>query len=455
MTQYRPTVISAIPGPNRQRGSVAVIVALSAAALIALAGLGMDAGRLYINTTELQSSADACALAAVSQLVCNAGTCTALHLQRATSAGTFLAGLHKRDFQLNAATIANNDVQFSLTLAPNSGYLSAAGGAPVNSKFAMCIARANGLLPWFMRMVGSGAQNVTATGVATLAPSATNGVCPSVPMGACPKAGGGTYAVGDWLAANATGGGNNTNLNSDTGLSTLLKGGPYPAGSIKGTFTWVDFSYPGGGTDEVRSRLVGAGATCGVSIASTDIAEEGVKQGAKDAYDSRFGIYGNGAGSYTKLTAPPDRTGYAYPTTGAGAIAVGASAYADFVTRQASGAIFQGTGGGSNYDSNLVSQGNAQVQNQNGATQADHLAYGGNRRLIAIPIVDGCTGASHAVTIQSWACFLILNPMANGANADVFMEYRGDASLAGSPCATIGVPAGPGSTGPLVPALVQ
>jgi hypothetical protein len=445
------------PSPRRSRGAVAVVVAVSAVALTAMAGLAIDAGRLYVNKTELQSAADACALAAAAELVCNpaVGTCPSAYLQRATAAGTYVAALNKRDFQLNPVNVAAADVTFSTTF--DSGYLpysAGAGGASVNSKFARCTATSAGLLPWFMALLGAASSTVTASAVATVAPSGTNGVCPSVPMGACPRPGGGSYTAGDWIAANASGSGN-SNASGGSGLVATLMGGPYPVGAIKGTFQWVDFDYPGGGTNEVSERLVGTGSTCGISTASPNVAEEGVKQGAKDAYNSRFGVYGNGANAYTYVTAPPDRTGYAYPTSGAGAIAVGTSAYADFRTRQASGTPFQGTGGGSNYNSNLVSQGNAQVGG-NTTTGADHMTHGGNRRLVAMPLLNGCTGASNLVTIVGWGCFLLLNPMANGANADIFLEYVGDASVAGSPCPTVGIPSGgPSATGPLVPTLVQ
>ena len=62
---------------RRQRGAVAVIVALSALVLLGFAGMAIDVGRLYINRTELQSAADACALAAAGELTCDpgAGTC--------------------------------------------------------------------------------------------------------------------------------------------------------------------------------------------------------------------------------------------------------------------------------------------------------------------------------------------------------------------------------------------
>lgn len=441
-------------GPRRHRGAVAVVVAVASVAMLTMAGIGADAGRLYVNKAELQSAVDACALAAAAELVCDpaAGACPSAYLQRGLAAGQYVASLHKRDFQSTGITIAAADVTFSTAFA--SGYLpysGAGGGASVNSKFAKCKASATGLVPWFMRLVGAGASSVTAEAVATLAPSGTNGVCPTMPIGACQKAGGGSYAPGDWLAANATGSGN-ANASGGTNLSDTLKGGPYPAGAIKGTFRWVDFDYPGGGTNEVSERLVGTGSTCGISTSSTNVAEEGIKQGAKDAYNSRFGIYGNGANAYNLTSAPPDHTGYAYPTKGAGAITVGTSAYADFTAQQAAGTPFQDNGNGS-YDRGIVSQGNAQVSG-NTTTTADHLSHGGNRRLVAMPLINGCGGGG-LVTITSWGCFLMLNPMANGANADVFLEYRGDASLPGSPCATVGIPTASGGSGPLVPVLVQ
>jgi uncharacterized membrane protein len=51
-------------GRREQRGTVAIIVALSALVLFGFAGIAIDVGRLYVNKTELQTAADACALAA-------------------------------------------------------------------------------------------------------------------------------------------------------------------------------------------------------------------------------------------------------------------------------------------------------------------------------------------------------------------------------------------------------
>jgi len=52
-------------------------------------------------------------------------------------------------------------------------------------------------------------------------------------------------------------------------------------------------------------------------------------------------------------------------------------------------------------------------------------------------------------------CFLMLSPMANSSNGDVFLEYRGLASASGTPCQQGGAPGGPGGSGAMVPTLVQ
>ena len=52
------------PTRQAQRGAVAIIVGLTLAVLVGFAGLAIDGGRLYVNKTELQNAADACALAA-------------------------------------------------------------------------------------------------------------------------------------------------------------------------------------------------------------------------------------------------------------------------------------------------------------------------------------------------------------------------------------------------------
>lgn len=50
----------------------------------------------------------------------------------------------------------------------------------------------------------------------------------------------------------------------------------------------------------------------------------------------------------------------------------------------------------------------------------------------------------------------MVDPMESGGTAGpVHLEYRGTSTMAGSPCATEGVPGDGNSVGPLVPVLLQ
>ena len=84
--------------PSRQRGAVAIMVGLSLVVLVGMFGLAVDSGQLYVNKAELQSAADACALAASQELTCQSAaaggaagivTCPASFLLAAETAGVF------------------------------------------------------------------------------------------------------------------------------------------------------------------------------------------------------------------------------------------------------------------------------------------------------------------------------------------------------------------------------
>lgn len=411
----------------RQRGSVAIIVALSATVMLGFAGIVLDLGRLYINKTELQTAADACALAASAQLICDvpAGTnCAPTFLQDARAAGVYAAGRNRRDFQSNAVAMPAANVKFSITLAPNTGYLSIADGANVNSKYVMCTANAGGIMPWFMAVLGGGQQAVAAAAVATRAPSAS--FCNAAPIGVCNKPGG--YAVGEVFASTFNSAGTDDTLD--------------PAS----TFKWIDYTPNGGGNSEIRDQLAGTAAVCGIRVGD-NVSQPGTQQGAKTAWNTRFGIYPNGANAYTAATAPPDHTGYSYPNQAPASpvIAATVSAYADYRARQGANDPFLNneygvSGAGGNF-------------NGNPSTQATHQAAGTNRRLVAAPLID-CGGAN-ITPITGMACILMRNPMSNGASGTIYLEYRGMVTAAGSPCNTGGYAGGPLAGGPQVPTLVQ
>ena len=221
-----------------------------------------------------------------------------------------------------------------------------------------------------------------------------------------------------------------------------------------GSFRWVDFTPNAGGASEIRDQLIGNAGVCGIQVGN-NVQQPGTQQGAKSAYNTRFGLYPNGANAYTPATAPPDHTGYAYPNQAPGAPVVPipagtppiGNAYGDYRLRQSSNAIFSSTEYG------VSGPGGNIPRNGYPMTPADHLAFGSDRRLVAAPIID-CTG-SNVVPILSMACVLMLNPMSNGATGSIYLEYRGLATAPGSPCRIGGTAGGPASTGPQVPTLVQ
>lgn len=417
--------------PARQRGAVAIMVALCLLMLLGLLGLAVDSGKLYVNKAELQTAADACALAAAQELTCQPGpgitTCPAAYLQRAEAAGIYAGGRNNARLESSAVSISTADVRFSTTLGPNSGYLSRAAGANTNSRYAMCIARANGIAPWLMGVMGQGPTNVAGSAVATMAPGQT--FCSQVPMGICAKAGGVApnfgYNVGDWIGAAFQMNGNKVTLNPGS------------------AFEWVDFTPNGGGNNEIKDQLAGRSEVCGLSLGQ-NVGQPGAQAGAKLTYNTRFGVYLSGSGEDV-TTAPPDYVGYAYPNKSPGTpvINVGTSAYADYVRRRATNDSYvEGENVG-----NVIS-GQDVV-----ATSAQLAANGRDARLVTAPIIN--CGGNNNTQMVGLACLLMLNPMTKGNNGNIYLEYRGNSTSGTSPCREAGGPGGSGGSGPLVPTLVE
>ena len=425
---------------------MALLVALAMTTLLGMAGLALDSARLFINKTELQTAADACALAAATELNCTTGT--AQCLPAAEAAGQAVAARNRRDLQSANVAIAAADVRFSTALQPTSGYLARSAGAPAAARHAMCIARSSGLTPWFLGLIGVGDGSVSAQAVATQLPSGNGGFCVSVPVGVCPRTGGGSYAVGDWLAANAT----SSNGNRDAGLGPPK--GSYSSTQVRGSFRWVQLNgagNPGNSSDALARQLSGNLSTCGVVTAGLTVTGQGSKQDVRGAWNSRFGVYGGNGSSYGATDAPPDRSGFAYPSKSPASpvISVGMSAYADFRSRQAAFTAFQGSGsyaaGGSGHP----------TVSGTAITSAAHQDYGVNRRLVTLPLLSACPSSGTSTTVTAMGCFLMLSPMSNSSNGDVFFEYRGLADASGTPCQQGGAPGGPGGTGAMVATLVQ
>ncbi|MDC7712174.1 pilus assembly protein TadG-related protein [Vogesella indigofera] len=415
-----------LPGRRYQEGAVAIIVGLCIVVLVGFLGLVADLGRLFITKTELSNAADACALAAAAELKGDVDS-----LNRAESAGITVGQRNSVNFQDDAVSIVvNSDVTFSDTLTgtyfPKSGI--AAASIP-NMKYAKCTLPQTGIMPWFMGVMGAGAQTVTAHAVAALSPSQTNcaipvGLCQQTPPASCPD---GTapdsygFCVGKWYGSRFTAG-----------------------GGFTGSFNLIDYSPPAGGASELSALLTGSGQ-CNLNI-SNSVGQTGMQQSIAQAWNTRFGLY---QGSESVSTAPPDFTGFAYTATSwvsqFNAYNGTSGSTPNFLAARVANTIYQGD----------VAAGITLIGNPRSATSAQLDSNGADRRLALMPIVDcGGWAGSQAVPIQKFACVLLLQPMP-GPGSDTFVEYRGQADVPGNPCATLGLPGAGGGVGPKVPALAR
>jgi Flp pilus assembly protein TadG len=392
-----------------------MVVALSLIVLLGFLGVVIDLGRLYVMKSELQNAADACALAAASELDGNASALT-----RAENAGITVGTRNLINFQSTAVAITAADISFSTTLSgpggSNANYLTQAAGAPADSKYAMCTLTRAGVPMTLTGLLGSGPQTVGARAVATLAPAQSS--C-AIPLGMCTQGAAPTYGLnpGQWVNGRFEAG-----------------------GGMTGSFNWIDFSPPSGGQNEVAAQLTGSGA-CATG-GGTSVGQSGIMGNAvAKAWNSRFGLYQNGAGNPQADTAPPDFTGYSYTAT---SFPAQNNALPDFLnTRRVANASYQG-----NAATGLSINGSYR-----NSSPAQLATSGANRRLAVAPLVD-CAGwaASNTVPIVAYACMLMLHPIGSPGDT-VYMEFVGMANDPNSPCSTNGLAGG--SFGPQVPVLVQ
>jgi hypothetical protein len=301
--------------------------------------------------------------------------------------------------------------------------------------------------------VNIGMQSMSASAVARLQPSQTT--C-AIPVAICKDK---LVPKGDWFTGPA-----------DPNDKTA----PADPNYKNAPSYWADLGPQQGGAAELADILTGTGQ-CQLPSAELSIAgkQPGNIASLAKAYNSRFGIY---EGNVRSTEAQPDRTGYAYtdnsPGFGGNWNKSAGNAYADFVSKRTSNTPYQG--GNSDVRGSVLSA-------------TDLAAKGGDRRIAIAPVVDCLPKSSQTVPVQQWACVLLLHPMvgnsgakrnsqlvADGSNTAIgngngkgntggnsgetlvtYLEYLGSASEAGSPCASVGLPGGGGSNGPLVSALVR
>jgi Flp pilus assembly protein TadG len=397
---------------HRERGAVSIVVALSLAVLIGFVGLALDLGKLYVTKSELQNSADACALAAARDLT--SGTPS---LSVSEAAGLAAGNLNKALFQ---SVTTHNVVTYSDSLS-GTFVIRSSVVSPSSIKYVQCTVPQSNIANWFIQVLNvvpgvtiPATASVSARAVASLGSAQTTCALPvfiCTPASSTPALS--SYPLGTWLTSKVDASGNNT------------YGG--------GNFGWADLTN-GNGASSIASQLDGSGQ-CNLPVTGTSIGTTGNKPSLANDWNTRFGIYGGGASGVT------DFTGYAYtPKTWSAQ----ANAYADFLKNRASYATYQGDA-----TTGLKTQGKT-------ANQSVYKA-GSDRRLVVAPMVD-CSGfltsGSHTAPVVSWACVLMLDPMQQGGNVDtVSLEYVGDSKT--GPCVTEGMPGSATGTGPAVPMLVQ
>ena len=410
---------------KKERGAVAVLVALSMALLIGFVGLALDLGRLYVAKTELQNSADACALAAARELT-GANT---NQLTLAEAAGITTGELHDVLFQGEQVVISGVTFSTSLTGTYQPAF---SGPGATDMRFARCEASRSGIGNFLIQVlnilpgISIGDQTVSARAVATLSPSQT--ISCAVPVGICSSDVPSSTAVGTWI----------------TSVLGPGKGGKTgDKVDLTGNFMWIDYTPPGGGASELAGQLTGPGV-CNLPALGTQVGEAGVQSSLGADWNSRFGIYHGGVKEGDSI---PDYSGYAYTEKNWPSKF---GAFTHFQSKRGTNTAFQG-----NAATGLKTTGKVESSTYLKANGAD-------RRLATAAIVD-CAGLKSGTTsaVSEWACIAMLHPINNssggtGTGADrMYLEYLGRSNQANSPCATNGVPAGPTGVGPMVPALVR
>ncbi len=410
-------------GLHRQRGAVAIIVGLALAVLIGAVGLALDLGKLYVTRSELQNSADACALSAARDLT------SAISLQVAEADGIAAGHSNFAFFQQNAVQMqTDSNVTFSDSLT-NPFLTKTAVAKPANIKYVKCTAQLSNIRHWFIEMLNTipgvqvaNAAQVSVRAIATVGAGQTT--C-AIPVFVCRAPTSAPYKVGDWIS-------------SPSGSKTTY--GP-------GNFGWAALD---GSTNETTIASELSGNTCNIT-SPPDLGSTGLKSAALRAWNTRFGIYTNGANG---SSGQPDFTGYAYvgPNYGPpGTAGIVGDAYTQFVLDRASFKSYQGDG---------TPPTGSGIATNGTATASNYQTFGGDRRVALAPEGDCSTlkGSSGTVHVTQWDCVLMLDPLpfSPGSGGVVaHLEYLGSTASGTTPCATHGLPGSGSSVGIKVPMLVQ
>jgi hypothetical protein len=421
---------------GRQKGAVILTVAFALLFLLGFMAIALDFGHMFVVKDELQTSMDACALAAAQELDAASDAIT-----RATNAGMTAGNLNNVNFQ--SATWSGK----GKIVAANITFKDAAYGVTAvaaNARYAQCQHSQNGIQMWLFQAMGafsgsgdpafSNTKNVGALAVATRA--SAQSTCP-VPLAIKPKVGGVApnygYQVGEWV-----------NMIGKSNVSN-------------GEMGWYNLD-GSNNANETRNELAEP-ARCGTKVGDT-LGTPGAQTTVDTVWNYRFGIYKNA--DYDPSTNHPDYTGYAYTAQNwknavpqnafSGIKAAGSHATAaNFLTKRLAFASYDDTGtsiNGGDAITGLNTNSFKKLATPGPGTGAlhEHNQYGYSRRIVTVPVINGAT------QVIDYLCMFMLQPL-SGPNAIVQLEFRGNAGNVSSPCTTSGLAGG--TVGPKVPVLVQ
>lgn len=395
--------------------------------LLMMMALALDTGNLFVAKTELQNAADSCALSAAKEL-----NGTPAQFNSAQAAGLLAGNSNKFNLQkdlvgsANGATIA---VTFDTVL--NGAFTTTAAASPANPanfKFVRCVA--TGTVNKFLAVPGLGnSDTLAAQAIASQVPAQSPCV---LPVSICSSAIAGA-APGAWAGGLLGNGGGPNSLSP-----TVCNGTNGPNCSCNGgsCFRWVHFGSGTGSASELATLLTGNNS-CNIKLTGQTVRDNVPTAGTYNDYNTRFGLKQGGS------AVNPDFTGFGYTPVN---FPPANNAYINDYNADNKSYL-------TNKKDLTPNQGGL-----SGYTVVPPTASNATARRIGIaPVVNCAVPGTVAQTVNTWACILMLNPVASAGgptspNRRLYLEFLGT-SAAGA-CAQIGL-AGNGGTGPTVSALVQ
>ena len=403
---------------RKQDGAVIVTVALALLLLLGFMGLALDFGHLFVVRTELQTAMDACALAAAQEMDGQPDSLT-----RGTNAGITAGNQNAVDMQ-SASWSGQPRVSAADVAFLDQNYAATATVADV--RFVRCrhtqAGTATRLIHTLSAVSGSpayaGTMNVSASAIATLAPSQS--ACP-MPLALRPKVGGTKpdygFSPGEWV--------------------TLLSKTTFTNGQIG----WANLD----GSTNAAETAAELNGHCGTRVGDR-LGTPGVQSSVIDDWNARFGIYKNNSGPSIDH---PDFTGVVYTKKN---WIQQSNALGHFLQQRQN---FTSCGPGITTVADCETLTGLTLNSFKSLATAgangELRQYGTNRRLVAVPVVEDPA----TMKVSDFACMLLLQPIPSpfSNSNDVMLEYVGNASVRGSPCTGSGLPGG--TAGPLVPVLVR